>query len=160
MSGSFASTLLLVAPLASSSAAFVCSIGQQVTMSAFLGPKVPPQARRDLWFPFFVNYRNIVYVSAPNHLTTIGTCLLNYFVNGPSVWWLVCAAFVFAHAHPLEKGMRLLNLTAAEWDSKTMPETRAWIQDFVDINSRRLVLVDLPGWLCVVATVVTSLRAA
>ncbi|KAL2173699.1 uncharacterized protein P884DRAFT_280843 [Thermothelomyces heterothallicus CBS 202.75] len=158
MAGSFASTLLQVAPLASSSAALICSVSQQVTMTAFLGHKVPPQARRELWYPFYVNYKNIVYVSAPSHLTTITTCLINYFSNAPSVWWLVCVAFVVGHAHPLQKGIKLLNLTAAEWESKTMPETRAWFQDFVDINQRRLLLVDLPGWLCVIATVVTALR--
>ena len=127
---------------------------------------MPAQARRDLWFPFFKSYRNIVFLSAPSHLTTISTCLINYFWGGggggsqqSSWWWLLCVAFVVGHAYPLSSGMKLMGLTAESWNKKTLPETRGWLQEFVDINGTRLMFVDFPGWLCVVVAVVMGLRA-
>jgi hypothetical protein len=129
-------------------------------MTSLLRSTVPAQARREVFYPFYEGFKRMVSVSAPNHLTTIATCLINYFAgNDLSLWWLACVMFVFGHAYPLKTGLRILGLTGREWDSKTLPETRAFIQEFVDINARRLLLVDFPGWLCVLATVVMSLRS-
>ncbi|KAK3996231.1 hypothetical protein QBC44DRAFT_318443 [Cladorrhinum sp. PSN332] len=161
MTNSFLWTLVQVAPLASSTSALICSVGQQFTHVSLIDPAVPAQARREVWYPFFKSYRNIVFLSAPSHLTTITTCLINYFCGGPqaSLWWLLGVAFVVGHAYPLSSGMKMMSLTAEIWNKKTLPETRGWLQDFVDINGTRLKFVDIPGWLCVVVAVVMGLRA-
>lgn len=132
-------------------------------MSAFLAPAIPAQARRDLWYPFFERYKRVVFLSAPCHLTTIASCLLNWASSSSGEmsawWWLACAAFVVGHGYPVfSTGIRLMGLTKGEWDGLTLEEGKRWLGEFVDVNGTRLVLVDLPGWVCVVVTVVGGLR--
>ncbi|KAK4164418.1 hypothetical protein QBC43DRAFT_318099 [Cladorrhinum sp. PSN259] len=160
MSNSFLWTLVQVAPLASSTSALICSLGQQITHASLLDPSVPAQARKEVYYPFFKTYRNIVFLSAPSHLTTVATCLINYFCgSSSSLWWILGVAFVFGHAYPLQSGMKLMGLTAESWNKKTIPETRAFLDEFVDINGTRLMFVDFPGWLCVMIAVVMGLRS-
>jgi hypothetical protein len=129
-------------------------------MTSLLGATVPAQARKEVYYPFHEGFKRMVLVSAPAHLTTIATCLVNLFAgNGSPLWWLLCVAFVVGHAYPLAEGMKILALTAKEWNNKTLPESRAFIQGFVDVNQQRLILVDFPGWLCVLTTVVMNLRS-
>lgn len=143
----------------------MCSAGQQVAVMSWLSPAVPAATRHAIWYAWFTSYKRVVFLSAPAHLTTIFFSLLNccYSDNhggGPWAWrwwWLACAAFVLAHGYPVALGLQHFAMTAEDWRRRSNAEGTRWLQQFADVNRTRLLVVDVPGWLCVVATVVGSL---
>jgi hypothetical protein len=82
-------------------------------------------------------------MTAPTHLTTIGSALLNMRGSRISVlWWFAIIGLVAAHAYPVSLDMSWLNLTETEWRKKTPDQASRFVQDFGDINGRRLVAPD------------------
>ncbi|EFW16135.1 hypothetical protein D8B26_006146 [Coccidioides posadasii str. Silveira] len=150
-------TIIAVGPLASSSAAFMCSAVQQKAVGSFLNTSIPPVARQALYYHWFLGFRNAVYLSAPCHITTLVLCFINLFSgmsNAPSMLWLGGILFTFGHMYPLRLGLEHLGLTEKAWKAKSADEGYAFVKSFVDANVQRLTFVDFPGWLCIVAAVV------
>lgn len=137
---------------------FTCSIGQQFAMKSFQAPGISPEKVHAVWHAWFSSYKFIVLLSAPMHLTTIASSLINMRYSAlPAFWWACCILFVIGHAYPLEMGKRHFNETAERWGKRKPQEARAWVDEFVEANGTRLVLVDLPGWLTVVTVVIVNL---
>ncbi|OKL60772.1 hypothetical protein UA08_04446 [Talaromyces atroroseus] len=158
-SSSLVASIIRVAPLATSSAALMCSATQHITMISIINPRIPPTTRHSLWYPFFISYKRVVFLSAPCHLSTILFSLLNLgYSSTSSFTWLAAIFFVFAHAYPLRVGLEHFNLTAEDWQRKSPEEGYRFLKGFVDVNGWRLILIDLPGWICVFAAVAVHLR--
>lgn len=127
-------------------------------MKSFQGPRISPETVHAVWHAWFSTYKFIVLLSAPMHLTTIASSLVNMRYSELSAfWWACCIVFVVGHGYPLEMGKRHFNETAVRWSRKKPQEAKAWVDEFVEANGWRLVFVDLPGWLTVVTVVVMNL---
>jgi hypothetical protein len=99
-------------------------------------------------------------MTAPIHLTTIGSSLYNMRDSKISIlWWFAIIGLVAAHSYPVSLGLSWLNLTEAEWKKKTPEQARRFVQDFVDINGRRLVVPDLLSWMTALLAVTFNLSA-
>ncbi|WEW56052.1 hypothetical protein PRK78_001487 [Emydomyces testavorans] len=130
-------------------------------MTSFLTASVPAAARQAVYYHWFSTYKNVVYLSAPCHITTIILSLINLLSgssNAPSILWLLGILFTVGHGYPVRLGLEHLNLTEEAWNKKSTEEGYAFLKSFVDANGRRLRLVDLPGWLCIVGAVVLGAR--
>ncbi|KAI1376080.1 hypothetical protein F4677DRAFT_445793 [Hypoxylon crocopeplum] len=155
------STFIRILPLVSSATSFMCSAGQQFAVSSFAQPSMPAAARQAAWYPFFTQYKHIVLLSAPSHLATIASCIANIWMgsgagNVSVLWWLAGIFFVFAHAYPLRLGLAHFALTEEQWRKKSPDEAQRWVQGFVDMNGRRLMIADAPGVLCLFVAVTRS----
>ncbi|KAH8689831.1 hypothetical protein BGW36DRAFT_307848 [Talaromyces proteolyticus] len=138
----------------------MCSATQHITMISIINPRITPSTRHSLWYPFFSSYKRVVFLSAPCQLSTIFFSLMNLnYSPASSLLWLAAICFVFAHAYPLRVGLEHFNLTAEDWQRKIHEEGYRFLKGFVNVNGRRLLLVDFPGWLCVFAAVVVHLRS-
>ncbi|KAI1177823.1 hypothetical protein F4777DRAFT_165526 [Nemania sp. FL0916] len=156
----FSSVLVKILPLVSETAAFIGSINQQWAVAPFSSPSMPSSARQAAWYHWIATYRDIVRMTAPIHLTTIGSSLLNMRDSKISIlWWFAIIGLVAAHSYPLSLGLSWLNLTEADWMRKTPEQARRFVQDFVDINGRRLVVPDLLSWATALLAVTLNLTA-
>ncbi|KAL8818232.1 MAG: hypothetical protein Q9223_003099 [Gallowayella weberi] len=153
---------------------FICSLGQQLTITAFLSPHVPASARHQLFYPFLLAYSRVVYVSAPLHLTTLAFSLLNIFLcpaplhsHGlhPSAslpertLWIFALVLTVLHAYPLRLGLRLRRISQEQWDCMSEAEGRTLMELFVRVNGTRLAWVDIWGVMAVVGAVVVGIGA-
>lgn len=142
----------------------MCSAGQQFAVSSFAQPGMPADTRQAAWYPWFRQYKNVVLISAPSHLATIASCIANIVLGSGAgkvsmLWWLAGIFFVFVHAYPLRLGLAHFALTEEQWHKKSPGEAQRWVQDFVDMNNRRLMIADIPGLLCLFVAVTKSVSA-
>ncbi|RWA11910.1 hypothetical protein EKO27_g3198 [Xylaria grammica] len=156
----FFSILVKILPLISETVAFTGSVNQQWAVASFSSRSMPPSAHQAACYHWLVTYRDIIRITVPTHLTTIGSSLLNMRDSKISiVWWIALAALVAAHSYPVSLGLSWLNLTEADWKKKTPEQAQRFMQDFVDINGRRLLLPDLLAWGTALLAVTLNLTA-
>ena len=150
---------------------FICSLGQQITITSFLHSSVPAAARHEAFYPFLIAYSRIVYVSAPLHLTTLAFSLLHIFLcpkplHGSTMlsssWlerglWVVALVFTVLHAYPLRLGLQLRRITKEQWNGMSEGEGTALMSLFVKVNGLRLRWVDIWGVSAVLGAVVVGL---
>ncbi|EEP78971.1 predicted protein [Uncinocarpus reesii 1704] len=150
-------TIIALGPLASCAAAFMCSAVQQRSMKSFLNRSIPPTARHALYFQWFSEFKKAMYLSAPSHLLTLVLCFINLASStsrATSTLWTGGIFFTIAHVYPIRLGVRHLTLSQDGWNEKSTGEAFAWVKSFVDVNGQRLLIVDLPGFLCIAGAVV------
>ncbi|KAF2084691.1 hypothetical protein K490DRAFT_59333 [Saccharata proteae CBS 121410] len=118
--------IIRLAPLATSSAFVMCSMGQQLAIPSFSHPSVPREGREVIFPRWFQSYTRIQYVSGSCFASSIILCAVN-LATGPakgvdqsvSKFWLAGMAFMLAHLYPFRWGLKLMGLQSNGYKNYT-----------------------------------------
>lgn len=143
-------------------------------MDAFLNPSIPIGSLHSLWGAWHTRFKKIVFVSAPAHLLTVISCIINltktaspsssylpFFSStiAATPWfWKAGILLTLLHAYPArsKSAREFVGLTEQQWRYRSPEHGLRQVEDFVQVNRARLLAVDIPGWLCVFIAVVLN----